>query len=179
VLEVLVSLILALLLNIGLRGDGRFRHASTNGFALLAASTPGARPCPAAQKAPKPADPCIVTHPTSPTTHMSSSPPRLTHGGPGIYSCVSPGAAWGNWRSLTRCDCKAYSHCLVDLPALDNSSYVSNTTARIAALASCKLVQPDQQSCQVGGSLCVCSCVWHAKAGPEGRASTPATLQTQ
>eukprot|EP00624_Nannochloropsis_granulata_P006769 evm.model.NODE_51388_length_35829_cov_35.323898.2 len=64
-----------------------------------------------------------------------------------LVAATAPGSHWGNWRSLTRCDCKAFQQCT---NALSKSKTLKDTRlGRFFQLATCKLATGQDEDCQL------------------------------
>ena len=70
---------------------------------------------------------------------------QLGTNGYALFATAAPGVHWGTWRSITRCDCKAYSHCLADMPLNESDS----RTAQLWRMKACSLVTGATESCQI------------------------------
>jgi len=72
---------------------------------------------------------------------------KMENNGFALVAATAPGAHWGNWRSLTRCDCKAFQHCT---NALSKSKTLKATRlGRFFQLATCKLATGQDEDCQL------------------------------
>ena len=74
---------------------------------------------------------------------------RLETNGFALIAATAPGSHWGNWRSLTRCDCKAFHHCYSQLSHNDSSS---SKALRLIRIATCQLATGQDDECQIGHS---------------------------
>lgn len=64
-----------------------------------------------------------------------------------LVAATAPGSHWGNWRSLTRCDCKAFQQCT---DALSKAKTLKDTRlGRFFQLATCKLATGQDEDCQL------------------------------
>ncbi len=68
---------------------------------------------------------------------------RLEYNGFALCAATAPGSHWGNWRSLTRCDCKAFHHCYASLL---QSNETASRTMKLVRLFWCLffVVRPDR-----------------------------------
>ena len=64
-----------------------------------------------------------------------------------LVAATAPGSHWGNWRSMTRCDCKAFQQCTA---ALAKAKTLSATrVGRFIQLATCQLATGQDEDCQL------------------------------